>query len=166
MDKKWIRHTLTSNHKDAYRWAVHCCYQDIDMAQEILQDVYIKVLEGKAVYHGRSAFKTWLYSVIRFTALDALKKKSRLKWVGLDAVTNHVVESEAVPMKFDHLLNELSEKQREVLLLVFYHDNTLEAASEIMGCSLGTVRTHYHRGKEKLKEILTDYYEKSETNER
>jgi RNA polymerase sigma-70 factor (ECF subfamily) len=49
---------------------------------------------------------------------------------------------------------ELSTRQREVLHLVFYQDLTVEDASRVMKISLGTARTHFDRGKRRLREIL------------
>ena len=161
MDKKWLRHTLSTHHEDAYRWAVQCCYQDDELGKEVLQDVYVKVLEGKAVFREKSSFKTWLFSIIRFTAIDAIKRLGKQTWVGLDAISTHVAEEGQQLVSFDKALSKLSEKQREVLILVFYHDETIESAAAVMDCSIGTARTHYHRGKEKLKELLSDYYERS-----
>ncbi len=51
-------------------------------------------------------------------------------------------------------LGELPARQREVLDLVFFHEMTIEQAAEVMGVSLGTARTHYHRGKLGLLALL------------
>ena len=49
-----------------------CCARDSTEAEEVLQSVYLKVLDGKAQYGGRTTFKTWLFAVIRLTAAEAL----------------------------------------------------------------------------------------------
>jgi RNA polymerase sigma-70 factor (ECF subfamily) len=51
-------------------------------------------------------------------------------------------------------LMQLSVRQREVLHLVFYAEFTLEDSAEILDVSVGSARTHYHRGKERLAELL------------
>ena len=51
-------------------------------------------------------------------------------------------------------LMQLPVRQREVLHLVFYAELTLESTAEILAISLGSARTHYHRGKERLAELL------------
>ena len=51
-------------------------------------------------------------------------------------------------------LRSLPRRQREVLELVFYQELTIRAAAEVLQISLGTARTHYERGKKRLREIL------------
>jgi RNA polymerase sigma-70 factor (ECF subfamily) len=51
-------------------------------------------------------------------------------------------------------LGQLAERQREVLHLVFYQELTIEQAAGVMHISIGTARTHYERGKARLRELL------------
>ena len=51
---------------------------------------------------------------------------------------------------------ELSTRQRQLLHLVFYQDLTVEEASRVMNISVGTARTHFDRGKRRLREILIE----------
>ena len=53
-------------------------------------------------------------------------------------------------------LSRLPERQREALHLVFYQDMSIAEAAEIMGISLGSARTHYERGKARMKALLAD----------
>lgn len=52
-------------------------------------------------------------------------------------------------------LRELSVRQRQVLHLVFYQDFTIEEAATIMSVSVGSARTHYHRGKSRMATLLS-----------
>ena len=51
---------------------------------------------------------------------------------------------------FDHL----SPRQRALLHLVYYQDMTIEDASQVLGISVGSARTHYARGKQRLRALL------------
>src|SRR5260370_5265625 len=59
---------LEAHHVESYGWALSCCRRRRDEAENVLQLVYVKVLSGKAVFDGKSSFKTWLFAVIRKTA--------------------------------------------------------------------------------------------------
>ena len=58
---------------------------------------------------------------------------------------------------FISIMQSLSYQQREVLTLAFYHDLTLEEIAPLMELSIGTVRTHYERGKGNFKKLLIQF---------
>lgn len=153
MKKHWLETILKELHSEAYHWSRQCCSFDEDRAKDVLQLVYLKILEGKAVYKEKSQVKTWLFSVIRFTAYEEFKKEG--KNTSLDHLADMAYEDDP-PENDSHeaLLQALPERQKEVLLMVFYHDMTLEQCAEVMQLHIGTVRTHYDRGKKKLKEWI------------
>ncbi|MCH6199792.1 RNA polymerase sigma factor [Aquiflexum sp. LQ15W] len=153
MKKHWLETILKELHSEAYHWSRQCCSFDEDRAKDVLQLVYLKILEGKAVYKEKSQVKTWLFSVIRFTAYEEIKKEGRN--ASLDNLPEMAYENDP-PENDSHeaLLQALPERQKEVLLMVFYHDMTLEQCAEVMQLHIGTVRTHYDRGKKKLKEWI------------
>lgn len=92
--------------------------------------------------------------MIRFTAIDELRKKGN--WVALQE--NYDVEDEPEgreeELDYQKLLMQLSPMQREVMLMVFYHQLTIAESAEVLQISLGSARTHYDRGKKKLKELI------------
>src|ERR671933_2776763 len=75
MDSSELRSRLEGYQRESYGWALCCCARDPAEAENVLQAAYLKVLEGKARFDGRAAFKTWLFSVIRRTAADARRRK-------------------------------------------------------------------------------------------
>jgi RNA polymerase sigma-70 factor (ECF subfamily) len=153
MDRTRLERLLKEHHRDAFMWASQCCHYRREEGKEVLQMAYLKILEGKAVFGQQSAFKTWLFSVIRFTAIDHLKK--RISFEGLERV-EVAEEEQAEPddVNYRALLSRLPERQHEVLLLAFYHNMTLAMIADLLELHIGTIRTHYERGKEALREII------------
>jgi RNA polymerase sigma factor (sigma-70 family) len=154
MDKTELAHLLKEHHRDAFMWASQCCNYNREEGKEVLQVTYLKILEGKATYGGHSEFKTWLFSVIRFTAIDHLKKRIPMEGLEDLPVAMQEEEFETDPVNYQELLSRLPERQHQVLLLAFYHGMTLTMIADLMELHVGTVRTHYERGKDALRDII------------
>lgn len=154
MNKNRLTQLLQKNHKDAFLWACHCCYHNREDGKEILQITYMKILEGKALYKEQSSFKTWLFSVIRYTAIDYKKKKKLHE--GLETVVIGIEDTpfEMRTINYKALLNKLPDRQRQVLLLSFYHSMSLAEIAIVTQLHIGTVRTHYERGKQAMKTLI------------
>ena len=166
MDDVELRLQLERVHADCFGWAMSCCGRDRDDAEEVLQTVYLSVLDGRARYEARSSFRTWLFGVIRRTAASE-RRKAWLRGLLLTREAARVepeavlppdkeFEREAGRDSLRHALTHLAARQREVLQLVFYHDLTVEEAAAVMRVSVGSARTHYARGKAKLAVMLGD----------
>jgi len=155
MNRFQLETFLRQYHREAFLWARQCCGFDGELAKDVIQQVYLKVLEGKAKLKAEDHPKTWLFSVIRFTAMDELRTKG--KWLTVEIEEDMVWESEPTETEsHEDLIRRLPKMQQEVLLMVFYHDMTLEEAAKVLQLHIGTVRTHYDRGKKKLKEWIMD----------
>lgn len=165
MDNSELRANLEAYHNESFGWALSCCAHNRSEAEGVLQSVYLKVLEGKARFDGKATFRTWLFAVIRRTVADE-RRRHWLRGFGLtkyfdrsepatqsDTPDEAVFRSE-VQQLFRRALAELPARQREVLQLVFYHDLSLAEAAEVIGVSLGSARTHYDRGKQRLRVLM------------
>lgn len=151
---------VAASHEENFAWALGCCRRDRRAAEEVLQTVYLKVLDGRARFDGRSSLRTWLFAVIRRTAAQ-YRRTAWLHWSRTAPLTEPPAaegDSEADERREALLraLAGLSRRQREVLLLVFYHEQTIEEAARILGIGLGSARTHYERGKARLRQLLGD----------
>lgn len=156
---------LESHHEAAYGWALSCCASHPGDAADVLQSTYQKILQGRARYKGVSSFRTWLFAVIRNTAAEERRKR----WIRSLRLDKFARERENEPAQEESseqlegsertnllrdALAKLPRRQREVLHLVFYQELTVEAAAEIMHVSIGSARTHYARGKQRLASLL------------
>ena len=166
MDEVELRRQLERAHADCFGWAMACCGRDRDDAEEVLQTVYLTVLDGRARYDGRSTFRTWLFGVIRLTAASERRKvwlrglllKREADGMKPEALAAPDAELDQGSRRHSlrQALHNLSTRQREVLQLVFYHDLTVDEAAGVMGVSVGSARTHYARGKTRLATLLGD----------
>ncbi len=160
-----LQSLLESNHESAHGWALHCCASDPGDAADVLQSAYQKILQGSARYTGTSSFRTWLFAVIRNTAADERRKR----WVRTLRLEKYSREREDDPRQTEaaeqlegteragilrDALAKLPGRQREVLHLVFYQELTMESAAGVMHVSIGSARTHYARGKQRLLALL------------
>ena len=167
METDELRAQLEQLHASSFGWALACCRRDHSDAEEVLQIAYLKVLEGKARFNGSASFKTWLFAVIRKTALDQRRKHFLRGLIMLRAAEDRTAESRVerpdesayrseMQAVFRSALARLPNRQREALQLVFYHDLSLQEAAVVMGVSIGSARTHYDRGKKRLRELLEE----------
>ncbi len=166
MDIAELKAELETLHSASFGWALHCCRRDRAEAEEVLQMVYLKILEGKACFRGDASLKTWLFAVIRKTAISEHRKNllRKLRWsdmseqratsVSLLEQPGRAFEKSEAQAMFQDALNSLPRRQREALHLVFYQDLSLSEAAEVMGISIGSARQHYDRGKKCLRECL------------
>ena len=147
---------LESLHPASFGWALACMAREPSEAADVLQLAYLKVLGGAVRFERRSAFKSWLFGVIRVTALE----QRRLRWLRhrhaptdtVDAVapaSEPTIDRETAEA-LSRAMGALSARQREVLHLTFYEGLTISEAAGVMNVSLGTARLHYERGKAAL----------------
>jgi RNA polymerase sigma-70 factor (ECF subfamily) len=167
-----MRAQLEQQHEAGFGWAMACCRWDRDEAMEVLQASYLKVLDGKARFDGRSEFRTWLFGVIRRTAME-FRRRRTVREIALkgwfrknpappaNPTPEAVHEKAEIHQRLRNLLQRLSERQRDLLHLVFYQDMTIEQAAGVLDINLGTARTHYARGKAQLKKLLLESGETS-----
>lgn len=131
------------------------------MAEDALQTSYLKILEGRARFEGRSTFRTWLFSVIRNTAADIGRSPWRRRIRSLSAkelqTPQPVTEEGGIDLTgMAEALSGLAPRQAEVLTLMYGHGMTVLEASKVLGISQGSAATHLHRGKVKLREYFVE----------
>ena len=160
MELAELRSQLEELHTASFGWALSCCRQNYAEAEEVLQTVYLKILQGKASFDGQSKLQTWLFAVIRNTAISE-RRKSLVRSIAtppfentIDARSQIDLERSEMQQRFQAALQRLPARQRETLHLVFYQELSLSEAAQVMSISIGSARQHYERGKNRLRELL------------
>ncbi|MGH7552084.1 MAG: RNA polymerase sigma factor [Longimicrobiales bacterium] len=166
MSPKELEAWLERLHEESFGWALSCSSGDAARAEDVLQIAYVRVISGRAVYGQRSSFRTWLFGVIRRVALEENRRvrTERKRMVLLEDPTVQAMADERAgrPDEFEAAralraaLEQLPGRQRELLHLVFYQDMSIADAAEVMEITVGSARTHYERGKARLRLLLEE----------
>jgi RNA polymerase sigma-70 factor (ECF subfamily) len=145
-------------------------------AEDLAQDVFIKVFEKISTFKGDSKFSTWLYRIATTTALDHLRSRKRKKRSGfLQAITGSGEEREQIP-DFHHPGVSLDNKERAAVLFkaiealpdnqkAAYTLHKLEGlsyrdVSEVLNTTVSAVESLMSRANQNLRKQLEDYYNK------
>jgi RNA polymerase sigma-70 factor (ECF subfamily) len=136
--------------------------KDLDQAEDIVQEAFIKAYEKLSTFEGRSSFKSWLYQIALNTARNRLRETRRET---VDIEDTHlsvppIGETTLVHTAISDLLNKEVEKlpfrQRTALVLRVYEDLSFQEISEIMECPYDTAKANYRHALIKLKEVFED----------
>ena len=126
---------------------------------------YLKVLNGQARFDGQSALRTWFFAVVRRTAAERrragwLRRLAFARWQSRRVAPPSAIDPESAARRSEAgnlvraALARLPRRQRETLHLVFYEGLTVEEAARVLELSVGTARTHFARGKARLRALL------------
>lgn len=175
MSRTRLELELERHHVDAWRWALSCCDGNADRAGDVLQDAYLRILDGRADFGGRSRFRTWLFGVIRQVTREHQRRGRRdadlMRRAGDGRFGNRSDASEGADpaaelervetaRRLREALERLPERQRAVMHLVFDHGCSIAEAAEVLEIAVGTARTHYERAKKRLRRDLSEAWVK------
>jgi RNA polymerase sigma-70 factor (ECF subfamily) len=131
-------------------------------AEDAAQEVFIRVWRALPGYRGLASVSTWIYSIARNACLTAIKSAGARRTVSLeDPGTRAAAERKADPYDPNsanrphapdlwRMVQELPEKQRQVVTLFYMEEKSYEEVSRLLGMPIGTVKTHLHRARKEL----------------
>jgi RNA polymerase sigma-70 factor, ECF subfamily len=127
---------------------------DSQLAEQILQSVFITVHKSLKKFKFKSAFSTWVYQITWREALHQLKKKKREREQIVPFVEDFMgTEDKTVASELNDLLTKLSETERFLLVSRELDGFSFEELAKITGKQSGSLRTAVSRIKEKLREV-------------
>jgi len=134
--------------------------RDLNMAEDVVQDTFIKAYKRLALFEGRSSFRSWLYQIALNTARNRFRKHSR-ESVGvenMDVAIDTQVENHMIALDVRSILqgeiSKLPDRQRTALSLRIFEDLSFKEIAEIMQCPYDTAKANYRHALLKLKERL------------
>ena len=167
---------LVERHKQRVFNLVYRFLGSYQEAEDIAQEVFIRVYKAKDSYTPQAKFTTWLYTICKNTCLNSIRDKNP-SLVSLDSILEQ--EDDAVApqiadthtpspvecvLKEEHAalvkaaIDSLPAQQKMAVLLYRYDQLSYEEISEVMDCSVKAVKSLLHRAKLQLKEKLRDFF--------
>lgn len=132
--------------------------KDIDTAEDVVQESFIKAYEKLNTFEGRASFKSWLYQIAVNTARNKLRE-DRYDVTDIDNVhlaVDATAETTLVHTAVSEILHDEVEKlpfrQKTALVLRVYEDLSFKEISDIMECPYDTAKANYRHALMKLKE--------------
>jgi RNA polymerase sigma-70 factor, ECF subfamily len=147
-----------------YRYMRRQLYASNEVLDELYQDVWLKLINGRQQYQVKASFKTFLYQIANNTIKDYFRRESVRKIMSNieddsavldDALQpDEMVEKHSLIIKFKQALNELPQKQRDVYLLREETGLTSVQIAEVLQVSVDTVKSRMRYAVARLKEII------------
>jgi RNA polymerase sigma-70 factor, ECF subfamily len=139
--------------KDLYRMAFIYTRNEQD-ALDVVQETAYRSFKAIHTLQQPAFFKTWLIRILYNCAKDLLKKRHHFEEIQpeLVAVTEEV--DLHIHITLEHVMNELSQEEKAVVLLKYYEDYTFEQIADCLQMKLGTTKTILYRALKKLKRAL------------
>jgi RNA polymerase sigma-70 factor (ECF subfamily) len=134
----------------------------IDDSKDITQKTFMQAFKNIKGFRRTSAFYTWLYQIALNTCRNHLNRKNR-ETTEIDEsysgnngnALSAIIDNEEQSL-LKNALEKLPERQKTAIILRAYQGLSLRETSEVMKCSAGAVKAHYHNGMKKLKGILKE----------
>lgn len=136
-------------------------------AEEVLQDVMLAVWNNAANFRGESKVRTWLLTIARNRAINAQRRYAPAlveldeAFYSADTSPLEKVERRSQQQALSAALAQLPPFHREILVLIFYHQLSGPEVAEVLGVTVGTVKSRLHRAKTMLRRVLQSMGETS-----
>jgi RNA polymerase sigma-70 factor (ECF subfamily) len=157
---------------DAYQsrlyWHIRRIIVDGDLAQDTLQETFIKAYQNFHQFKNDSQLYTWLYRIATNEALQQVNKLKKMQKTDEDpeyymqnlVADNTEGSAEEIQILLQSAIQSLPEKQKLVFMMRYYDDLPYEEISKIVEMSVGTLKTNYHYAKQKIEEYIKENYER------
>ena len=170
---------LVQKYKDRIYNFIYRFVNDVDLAQDLTQDTFLKLFTRKETYREIAKFSTWLYTIASNLAKTELRKRNRRKTYSVsdlstkdrefaissdvNVITDNKSSSQNLNIVFMDCLVQLSEEFQTMIILRDFQELSYEIISSIMEIPIGTVKSRINRGRIKLTKLLKEKgYDKNE----
>jgi len=154
---------LMASYSERLYWHLRRFTNSHEDADDLLQDVFVKIWASLPNFREESRLYTWAYRIATNEALNYIRKnkwQALLQRESLDSVMEQRIDEDAhfdgneLQRELLKAINRLPEKQKLVFNLRYFDDMSYEDIAEITGTSVGALKASYHFAYNKIKEDL------------
>jgi len=149
------------HHRGLFRYFVSM-NRDRDLSEDLVQDVFFRVLRYRTSYDSAQSFTAWMYQIARRASLDRAHKQ-RAEVVAIADRRDDLVSSAPGPEEraaegqnlalLKRALDKLPPDKREILILSRFQEMKYEDIAVVLGCEVGTVKVRVYRAMQALEQI-------------
>lgn len=151
---------VRATHADLWRFCAHL--GDVDTADDLTQDTYLRVFRSLSTFRAESPVRSWLFSIVRRVVADDIARRQRDR-SRPDPYAPLSASDHAGGVALHLLLEHLDHDRRVAFVLTQLWGFTYAAAAAICGCPVGTVRSRVSRAREDLLAMIGSGALSSET---
>ncbi|MFD2147614.1 RNA polymerase sigma factor [Mucilaginibacter antarcticus] len=154
---------LLAKYQQKIYWHIRRMVIDHDDADDLAQDVFIKVWKNLAGFRSDSQLYTWMYRIASNECITFLNKKKQRNNISIEDEAYNLADTladssyfngDAAQAKLQNAILTLPEKQRLVFNMKYYDDMKYEEMSEVLGTSVGALKASFHLATKKIEAIL------------
>jgi len=156
---------LVRRHQSAVRATLRrLCNGNTALADDLAQETFLLAYRNLKSFRQEARFSTWLYRIAYNAFLADARRIKEVQLpedvdaddfaAGESVATGSLARSAALAVDLERAMNVLSDAERAAIVQCYHNDLTHEEAAQVLGCPVGTVKTHILRAKEKLRTRL------------
>lgn len=156
---------LVREYQERIYWHVRKMVVDHDDADDLVQEIFVKIWKNLDSFREDSKLFTWIYRIATNECLTFLKKKKRKYMLSLNSMEEELgdrleaddqLSGDEIQLKLQKALLKLPEKQRMVFNMRYYDEMKFSDISEITGTSEGALKANYHHAVKKIEASLNN----------
>lgn len=162
--KNYAFNLLVRKYQERVYWLIRKMVIDHDDADDLVQEVFIKVWKNLDKFKEASQLYTWIYRIATNECLTFLNKKRKRFFLPVVDVEQELsskidnsshIDGDEIQIKLQKALLKLPDKQRLVFNMKYYDEMKYEQIADITGTSVGSLKASYHHAVKKIEEILS-----------
>jgi RNA polymerase sigma-70 factor (ECF subfamily) len=154
---------LVTKYQEKLYWHIRRMVVDHESANDVMQNVFIKVWKGLDNFREDARFYTWLYRIATNESLTYLEQEKKRVAVSFEDMSTALSEKLAAEKDFDPskiewklqlAIQQLPEKQKMVFCLRYYEEMSYDEMSRVLETSEGALKASYHHAAKKIEEFI------------